>query len=141
MASLRRQIVEQFIERISGLRIDGKPFLGSVNDLARAPDQVNDAPSVDVLSGTEQRTLRASWMADRDLQILVRIWNNNDSGYNLDDLVEMVEDVIRSEPTLGGLVIHVACTDIETDEGWLAMQGYPSIADVRFTAHWEAEET
>lgn len=142
MASRRASIRQAVVERIAALRDEqGRPFLGSVNAFARSPAQVNDAPSVDVILGTERPVHRPASMVDRTLEVVVRIWHRPRADLLLDDLVERVRHALESDLTLGGLVIEIRAGDTDTDEGWAPFAGLGSIADCRFTVRWEDEET
>ena len=114
--------------------------LGSVNRYARAADQVNDAPSLDVLVAGEQRRPMPSGQASRSLEVVVRCFGRHGDDDELDTLTEAVEAKVRADPTLGGIVVDVFATEIATDEGWLGFAGIGSMAEVRFTARWESDE-
>lgn len=115
--------------------------LGSVNRYARAADQVNDAPSLDVLVAGEQRSPQPSGMARRELSFVVRCFGRHGDDDELDTMIEAVEAKVRADPTLGGIVVDVFCTGTETDEGWLGFAGFGSMAEIRFTARWESDES
>lgn len=115
--------------------------LGSVNRYARSADQVNDAPSLDVLVGGESRRPMPSAQASRSIDFVVRCFGRQGDDDELDTFVEAVEAKVRADPTLGGIVVDVFCTAVETDEGWLGFAGFGSMAEVRFTARWESDES
>ena len=115
--------------------------LGSVNRYARAADQVNDAPSLDVLIAGEQRSPMPSEQAVRALTFVVRCFGRQGDDDELDTLIEAVEAKVRADVTLGGIVVEVYSTGIETDEGWLGFAGFGSMAEIRFTARWESDES
>lgn len=115
--------------------------LGSVNRYARAADQVNDAPSLDVLVAGESRRPMPSGQASRAVEFVVRCFGRQGDDDELDTLIEAVEAKVRADPTLGQVVVDVFCTGVETDEGWLGFAGFGSMAEVRFTARWESDES
>lgn len=143
MATKRAAVVDAFATKIAALRTSpgNAEFLGSVNKYARALTEVNDQPSVDIFSRGRVREQLPARQSRQTLTVTVRIWHRQGKHTELDDLIELVEAAIRSDSTLGGLVIDTWSEGDETDEGWLGFAGHGAMAEVRFTARWEATET
>jgi hypothetical protein len=135
LSSLRATILERVVEQLKAI-----PGLGSVNDFVRSKDQIKDAPSLDVFCGNEVKDRRPGGMADRDIAVIVRCYGDRYKDKDLDTLVDTVEQELRKNETLGGLVTEIYAETIISDGGWMGFQGLGPVREINLRARWEALE-
>jgi hypothetical protein len=135
MSSLRGAILEAVVGVLRDI-----PGLGSVNDRVRSKDEINDAPSLDVFCGNEVKDRRPGGMADRDIAVIVRCYGERYKDKELDVLVDTVEEYLRKNETLDGLVTEIYAETIITDGGWMGYQGLGPVREINLRARWEALE-
>lgn len=121
MASKRVDVLDAVVGLIKTIPSGSK--LGSVNDHPRNLQQINDYPSVDVVLGAEEREQQPSFQAKRTLSVDIYVHHFSHDQRNAHELAEEIENVLRDDLTLGGVVTDGYSLGCGTDEGLRAQQG------------------
>lgn len=138
MSSKRSQILQAFADRVK--TIPSYSSIGSVNIGARNYMQVRDQPSVDLVMGNEDREQQPSFQAKRTTGLACWVWGRLGEDVQTEDLCEEIENAVRDEMTLGGLVTASYATSLISDEGTLAKEGVGSLRVIEFHIRYHQTE-